>query len=201
MTPLTQTFINWLNTHLCSHLCCVSLNLTVSLIAVVSTLAILFFLFTLSRLPKAFMLQLASRVCVYESWREQFSFRGFMFDTWAVWNTVASACRVNVFCTTNLSDAVCSSVCCHVHCAAEVCEKVQFRSFADVFFSVDLLALQCLREPSFPHSRWRWSLRCQTSLGKERRLLRDQQGFFFNIYINIYLYDLFRVWQGFFNCC
>lgn len=78
MTPLTQTFINWLNTHLCSHLCCVSHNLTVSLIAVVSTLAILFFLFTLSRLPKAFMLQLASRVCVRELTRAIFTPRFYV---------------------------------------------------------------------------------------------------------------------------
>lgn len=161
MTPLTQTFINWL-IHTFAPIFAGIIWL--SLIAVVSTLARFSSFCSRSHVcQKHFMLQLASRVCVCvcESWQEQFLFRGFMFDTWAVWNTVASACRVNVFCTTNLSDAVCSSVCCHVRCAAEVCRKSSVALFcADVFFSVDLLALQCLREPSFPHSRWRWSLRC-----------------------------------------
>lgn len=123
------------NTHLCSHLCWD--NLTVSLIAVVSTLARFYSFCSRSHVcQKHFMLQLASRVCVYESWQERFLFRGFMFDTWAVWNTVASACRVNVFCTTNLSDAVCSSVCCHVRCAAEVCRKSSVSLFCRCFFSV-----------------------------------------------------------------
>lgn len=139
------------NTHLCSHLCWD--NLTFADCSSQHFGKILFFLFALSRLPKAFYAAVSeSCVCVRVDKSNFYS--AVLCLTREPCETRSHLPVVSMFSappTFQMQSVLLFVVTCVVRlrCA----EKVQLRSFADVFFSVDLLALQCLREPSFPHSR------------------------------------------------